>query len=187
MSISKIKESKKGDEGMAIDWENYGRDRRERQEQFSAYRTNFYVEGNTVRKMSAVPKRREETTPKKQPGRYPQRKPVHMPGISIKGFVFFATLLSVIIFTSFSYLSTQNEVQQVKTKIVTLQNANEEQRQENEELYQSIVETVDLSEIYEKATKKLKMVQAESNQIYTYRTKKSDMVKQYADIPGTDD
>ena len=44
--------------------------------------------------------------------------------------------------------------------------------------------TIRRSEIYEKATKKLKMVQAESNQIYKYKNRKSDMVKQYADIPS---
>lgn len=176
----------KGDEGMAIDWENYGRDRYGSRAQSSAYRTNSYVEGNTVRKMSAVPKRREEIRPEREPKQYPQRQPVRMPGISGKAFLFLTAMLSVVILTGFSYLSTQNDVRQMKSEIISLQAENEEQKEENAEMYQSVVETVDLSEIYEKATKKLKMVQAESNQIYTYSNKKSDMVKQYADIPSVD-
>ncbi|MDD7403012.1 MAG: hypothetical protein SO170_10825 [Butyribacter sp.] len=172
---------------MAIDWENYGRDRYTRENtQSSAYRENSYVEGNTVRKMSAVPKRREEVEPKRAPKEYPQRKPVRMPGISLKGFAFMTVLLGAVIFSCFSYLSTQNELRTKKAEVIRLQSVNEEQREENEEAYQAVMETVDLSEIYEKATKKLKMVQAESNQIYTYTNKKSDMVKQYADIPNTE-
>ena len=46
---------------------------------------------------------------------------------------------------------------------------------------------VDLADLYKKATEKLKMVRAENNQVYTYENKKSDMVKQYADIPGADE
>lgn len=174
----------KGDEGMAIDWENYGRDRYGTRTQSSAYQTNSYVEGNTVRKMSAVPKRREEVRPERVPKQYPQRKPVRMPGISGKAFLFLTTMLSVVMLTGFSYLTTQSDVRQMKAEIITLQAENEEQKEENADMYQSVVETVDLSEIYEKATKKLKMVQAQSNQIYTYSNKKSDMVKQYADIPS---
>ena len=59
-----------------------------------------------------------------------------------------------------------------------------DEKEDYESDYQAITDSVDLAEIYEKATKKLKMVQAESNQIYTYKNRKSDMVKQYADIPS---
>lgn len=173
---------------MAIDWENYGRDRYEgRKAQSAAYQTHSYVEGNTVRQMSAVPKRKEEIEPGKAPKQYPQRKPVKMPGISGRAFVFLTLMLCVVVYTGFSYLSTQSELRKMKAEVVTLQSDIAEQKEENEYMYQSVVETVDLSEIYEKATKKLKMVQAESNQIYKYNRKKSDMVKQYADIPSTDD
>lgn len=173
---------------MAIDWENYGRDRYEgRKVQSATYQTHSYVEGNTVRKMSAVPKRREEIEPKKAPKQYPQRKPVRMPGISGKAFAFLTVMLCAIMYTGFTYLSAQGDLRQMKAEVVTLQTEITEQKEENDEMYQSVVESVDLSEIYEKATKKLKMVQAESNQIYKYNRKKSDMVKQYADIPSTDD
>ena len=59
-----------------------------------------------------------------------------------------------------------------------------DEKEDYESDYQAITDSVDLAEIYEKATKKLKMVQAESNQIYKYKNRKSDMVKQYADIPS---
>jgi cell division protein FtsL len=177
----------KGDGGMAIDWEHYGRDHYERDSRHSSgYQTHSYVEGNTVRKASAAPERKEETRQRPQPKRYPQRKPVRMPGISAKSFVFLTAMLSAVIFCSFSYLSTQDDVRNMKSEVVALQSEIAQQKEDNDENYQAVVASVDLAEIYEKATEKLKMVQAETNQIYTYSSKKSDMVKQYADIPGAD-
>lgn len=171
---------------MAMDWENYGRERYTRpQEEKESYHSHSYVEGNTVRKANAVPKRRERIQEKPEPKRYPQKKPVRMAGISGKAFVFLTAMLGAVMLCGFSYLSTQDDVRSMKKEVVSLQAEIAEQKEENDEAYQNIVESVDLSEVYKRATKKLKMVQAENNQIYTYSNKKSDMVKQYADIPGT--
>lgn len=173
---------------MAIDWSNYGRDRYGRENtQSSGYQEHPYIEGNTVRKVAAVPKRREEVERRPERRRQPRRQPVALPGISGRSFLFLATMLCAVIAISFLYLSTQNEVHGLKNEIVSLQSQIAEQREENEEVYQEIIESVDLAEIYEKATNKLKMKQAKNNQIYTYSNKKSDMVKQYADIPGVED
>ena len=66
----------------------------------------------------------------------------------------------------------------MKSQIVRLQSEISEQKEDNDMEYEKIMASVDLAEIYEKATKKLKMVQAENNQIYKYSNKKSNMVKQ---------
>lgn len=169
---------------MDIDWENYGRTQSSRQRQQSAaYHSHSYIEGNTVRKADALPKRRERIEPRREPRRVPQRKPVRMLGISGKGFVFLTMVTCTVLFFAFNYLATQNEVQRVKGQVVSMQSEIADQKEDYETDYQAIVDSVDLSDIYKKATEKLKMVQAESNQIYTYKNRKSDMVKQYADIP----
>lgn len=173
---------------MAIDWENYGRERYERKgTQSSGYKEHTYIEGNTVRKASAVPKRREEIEKRPERRRYPKRQPVAMPGISPKSFIFLTVMLCAVVFTGFSYLSTQSDIRGMKEKIISMQSEIASKREENNEAYQEIVDSVDIAEIYEKATRKLKMKQAENNQIFTYSNKKSDMVKQYADIPGAED
>lgn len=184
---------KEGDENiMAMDWENYGRERYGRQpvqqsaavrQQHRAHRDNTYVEGNTVRKLNAVPKRRVEPERRREPLRQPQRKPAQMPGISGRAFLFLMGALSLVMVIGFIYMVTQDRVRGLKSSITQMQQEIVQQREENEEEYQAITESVDLSEIYERATHKLKMVQAENNQVYTYSNKKSDMVKQYADIP----
>ena len=82
--------------------------------------------------------------------------------------------------------TTQGEVRQQKAEVIALQTQIAVEREEYDEAYQAIVDSVDLAEIYERATADLKMVRAKNSQIYTYTNKKSDMVRQYADIPGAD-
>ena len=70
-----------GDDSMAIDWENYGRERTQAR-QSSGYHTRSYVDGNTVRKESTVPSKRERVRPRTAPKRYPERQPARIAGIS---------------------------------------------------------------------------------------------------------
>ena len=56
-------------------------------------------------------------------------------------------------------------------------------KESNKTDYQNILDSVDLSEVYRKATEDLGMVHAKKKQIYTYEDKESDMVKQYGEIP----
>lgn len=169
-------------------------DRRRYEEGSLAYRSRYaaaehrtYVDGNTVRQMNTVPRRRPEERPVREPRRYPHKKPVRMPGIDAVSFVFLMMALCAALYICFSYIQIQNQVHGMKDEIVSMQSSIAETKEENDQEYQDILDSVDLAEVFEKATKKLNMVQAESNQIYTYENKKSDMVKQYAEIPGAED
>lgn len=163
-------------------------DNRNRQyRQTAVYRRNSYVDGNTVRKLNAVPeRRREETTrraPKRRSQKKPARNPVSIAGIDRASFMFMFFALSIVILVSLSYVYMQNDVRDMKKEIISLQNDIEEQQERNDIKYNEIVAGVDLSEIYRRATKKLNMVMADGNKVYKYDNKKSDMVKQHADIP----
>ena len=162
---------------MDMDWENYSRMRKSNGERqrTNSYRTQSYIDGNTVYKTDALPKRREREETQRQ---------VQRTGISAKGFAFLSVMTAVVLFFAFQYLSTQYQVNHTKEEVVALQSEIADEKEDYESDYQAITDSVDLAEIYEKATKKLKMVQAESNQIYKYKNRKSDMVKQYADIPS---
>ncbi len=159
--------------------------------QAADYRRNSYVDGNTVRKLNTVPERRREETTRKAPKRRSQKNPVRNPvslaGIDGASFMFMFLALSVVILVSLSYVQIQNNVRDMKKEIVSLQSDIEEQKEKNDIKYNEIVASVDLSEIYRRATKKLNMVMADGNKVYKYRNKKSNMVKQHADIPEADD
>ncbi len=167
-----------------------GRARREQKNPLKQRGGRRYVSGEPYgyARESAVPERRREERPERQRQQrpYKERKPVRLPGISGKGFLFLGAMLSSVVVLGFSYLSGKNTVSKQKSEIVTLQSEIAEMKEQNDELHQSIVNSVNLAEIYKTATEKLKMVHAGKDQIYTYSNKKSNMVKQYANIPGAE-
>lgn len=159
------------------------------------YRQTTYVNnvngiyGNTARQLNAVPdrERRERDAPIQEPQKRPQRQPASMPGFDGVSFVFMALALCIIMFTAFSYIHTQNNVRAMKKQIITLQTEVEKQQEKNDIEYNKILASVDLADIYKYATEKLHMVMADSNKVYTYKSKKGDMVKQHSDIPQAGD
>ena len=153
-------------------------------------RERRYVSGEPYgyARESAVPERRREERPerRRQEREIKERKPVKLPGISGRGFLFLGTMLTSVVVLGFSYLSQKNTVAQQKSQIVSLQSEIAEMKEQNDELHQNILNSVNLADIYKTATEKLKMVHAGKDQIFTYSNKKSNMVKQYANIPGAD-
>lgn len=89
---------------MDMDWENYSRMRKSNGERqrTNSYRTQSYIDGNTVYKTDALPKRREREETQRQVQRTPQRKPVRMAGISAKGFAFLSVMTAVVLFFAIS-------------------------------------------------------------------------------------
>lgn len=83
------------------------------------------------------------------------------------------------------YLHVQSGITQMKNEVISLQSEIADAKQENDDAYQNVMDSVDLSEVYAIATGQLGMIQAVDNQVYKYDNKKSDMVKQYGDIPAS--
>ncbi|MBO5483735.1 MAG: hypothetical protein J5979_00820 [Lachnospiraceae bacterium] len=142
-----------------------------------------YVYGNVARQLEEVPERRERPERQRRTKRYPKQRPVAMPSISGASFVFLMAAALITLAFCFNYLRIQSGITQMKNETVALQNQIAETKVSNEEAYQKISDSVDLSEVYKIATGELGMVQAVDNQVYKYKNKKSDMVKQYGDIP----
>lgn len=144
-----------------------------------------YMYDNLARQLEEIPERQPRPRRRRRLKVYPKQRPVAMPSISGISFLFLAAAAAVILLFGFQYLRVQSGLTQMKSKVITLQEQNAETKLLNEETYQNIMDTVDLSEIYDIATEKLGMVQAVDNQVFQYENKKSDMVKQYGDIPSS--
>ena len=142
-----------------------------------------YVYGNVAHQLEEAPERRQQPERRTRTKVYPKQRPVDMPSISAGSFVFLGAVAVVIMAFCFQYLRVQSGITHMQNEVVTLQNEIAETKIENEEAFRSISDSVDLSKVYEIATGELGMTQAVDNQVYTYDNKKSDMVKQYGDIP----
>lgn len=145
---------------------------------------NNYIDGNTARQLNAVPKRKEEDAPERAGRKRIRRLPVSMPGIDGASFAFMTIALCAVILTAFMYIQSQNQTRGMKSEIISLQTEIDELEEENDVKYNQILAEVDLSDIYRRATRKLHMVMADGNKVYSYKSKKGDVVKQHADIPG---
>ncbi len=158
----------------------------------TAIERHTYVDGNTVRRLDTLPRRRQEEERREEERRQRmirrriQRQPVHMPGIDRSSLLFLAVALAVTLYICFTYIQLQNQIYEQKNQVVKMESSIASQKESNDIAYQEILDSVDLSEVYEKATKDLGMVQAQEKQIYTYQSKKSDTVKQYGEIPDAD-
>ncbi len=146
------------------------------------YSHQTYISGNTVRKESAVPVERPEYVPEVK--RRKSQQPVEMPLISGLNFAFVMLLAIGVIGSSCLYIQKQSNIRSMRNEISSLQYENQEiKRSQTEELRQ-INASVDLSYVYEVATGQLGMVDASNNKVYKYKDVKSNMVKQYAEIPS---
>lgn len=149
----------------------------------NAHASDAYVYDNLARQLEEVPQRRELPQRRRRVKVYPKQKPVAMPSIGGLSFLFLLAAAIISMFFCFQYLKVQSGITQMKNEVVSLQGTNAETKIANEEAYQKIMDSVDLSEVYQIATGELGMVQAVDNQVFKYKNKKSDMIKQYGDIP----
>lgn len=160
------------------------------QRSYSATERHTYVDGNTVRRIDTLPRRNEEERRQEEERRKRlirrriMGQPVHMPGVDMASFAFLAIAIAVTLYVCFTYIQTQNQVYEQKNQMVKMEYSIASQKENNDDTYHNILDSVDLSEVYSKATGDLGMVQAQDDQIHTYQSKKSDTVKQYGEIPN---
>ncbi len=140
-----------------------------------------YVYGNVVRKETAVPQK-----PAKQPKEISRRvqknrsKALHMS----KGYVaFLAIAASVALFACVQYLQLQSEITGRSKNITAMQLELESVKEENATRYNTIVNSMNLEEIREKAMTELGMVYVKAGQVISYQNPADHTVKKYANIP----
>ncbi len=166
-----------------------------RRYQFENNRTS-YVEGNTVRKLSAVPDtRREEPvrTPspirqpqperRQSPGRQGQRQPRMMSGISMTSMLVLTMAIVATLYFCVQYLMLQHDVTSMEKDIVKMEHTLTTMKNENDAAYSQVNATYDLDYIYRVAVGELGMVYPNKNTVITYRGKDEGYVRQYQDIP----
>lgn len=149
-----------------------------------ARRSAAYVYGNTARELRAEPLRREEIERRRYPQQRPhtpvRRKPkVDKVAVLLVCVTFLAVMVAGIIYLRIKFQSTY-----LNKSVVNLQREVVEMEKQNAAAMKEIDNSLDLTAIYEKATKELGMVAAGENQIFTYQSRKSTQVRTHGDIPS---
>ncbi len=153
---------------------------------------NYYVDGNTVRRMEAVPdyrrerrereerEREEQLRRRKRQVRRNQERQLRMS----KRYVVFLTM-AVTVFGVFAgtYIKIQSDMTARMNTISSLESQIADLKADNDEAYKRIRMTVDLDSVREKALNELGMSYAKESQIIYYTVDNDDFMNQYSEIP----
>ena len=152
----------------------------------SEMRRTSYIEGNTVRKLNAVPDIRREERPYEVPShrRQEQNQPKPFSGINFASLLVLTIAIIATVSVCVDYLKLQMDVSGMEKSIVSMEKELTTLTNENDAAYASINKTYDLDYVYKKAVQELGMVYPNKNKVITYKSSDEDYVRQYEDIPN---
>lgn len=162
------------------------RDRKERR-CMSEY---SYIDGNTVRKIAVeeepvrLPRQRRQKVETEEMRRRKNAKLQRIKGMDSFSVLFLTAAIIVTLFVCVKYLGEQADITYMTDKIAKMESEIITMQEENRTAEEEITSAIDLDYIYKVATKKLGMVHPSESQVITYKSTKSDSVKQYGDIPN---
>lgn len=148
---------------------------------------NFYVQGNTVRKLDVAPKKQPERKPSvEEERRYryhlaveTQRQREFSVGY-VAGFVAAIGLSFAILG---GYIQEEATLYKQTREIQLLQNTRDNLRDENNAVEARLEDNVDLSEIEKIAMEQYGMVYPSVEQILLFENTEGDYIRQYENIP----
>lgn len=148
---------------------------------------SMYVYGNAVPKPEYTPEREPEKrrrdpqhTRRSRQIRQNQRKALKVN----KGYVIFLTVAAVLaLVICVNYVRLQSQITSRSRNITAMQEELADMNEENTTKYNTIMDSVNLEEVRDKAINELGMVYADKDQIVEYDNPNGDYVKQYEEIP----
>ncbi len=146
----------------------------------AAYRDGVYVQGNTARRIQAVPDRNEPVKKISARIRKNRERAKHM---NIGSVLSMAIAMVAAGFILTWYLTLQSDITNSVKHIAALESELNQLRRDNDENYSRITSNVDLEEVKRVAIQELGMTYAREGQIVIFNGEGSDYVRQTGDIP----
>ena len=140
-----------------------------------------YVYGNTVPKPVQEPERRRRRTQKvSRQVLNNQKRALRVSA----GYVVFLTVAALLVLiVCVGYVRLQAKITDTSKNLTAMQEELANLREENDTRYNTVMDSVNVEEIKEKAQKDLGMVYAAPGQVVEYESPSADYVKQYENIP----
>ena len=148
----------------------------------STRRYSEYIDGSAARKLR---ERRPETYTRPEDEISPEQKQhiKRRKRLNIMSVIVMAAAIITSLYLCISYIMVYSEITGTSKAISRLRSEITETQAFNDEAHKEIDASLNLEDVYEKATKEYGMVPADKSQIYKYSNKKSDRVIKYSDIP----
>lgn len=147
----------------------------------TAYRNNVYVQGNTARKLQALPDIQRTPEKKLSVRTLKNRERIRHMNIGSVLSMAIAMVMAGLILTW--YLTLQSDITNSIEHIAALESRLNELRLENDENYSRITNNVDLEEVKRVAIQELGMIYAHEGQIISFNGEGSDYVRQTGSLP----
>ena len=151
--------------------------------------TNTYIDGNVIRHVEAVPKkrpdrRRREQEERRQEARVMARKNRERALRMNVPYVSFLTAVSVAtVFVCVNFLQLQSEGISHRNEIASLESQLTEQKLANDNAYEEALSSVNMEDVKNIAVNDLGMTYADEGQIIMYSKQDGDYSRQYTEIP----
>lgn len=154
------------------------------------FKTNYYVDGNTVRKLEGEPEERrqrqleKERRQQKQINRHVARRNQEKALRMNMGYVIFCTMAVLITCgVCVTYIQLQSDITSRMKHISKLESQIADLKADNDAAIKRIDLSTDLENVKYKAIHELGMKYAGPAQIVYYTVEDSDFMNQYSDIP----
>lgn len=153
-----------------------------------------YSNGNTIKYSNTEPIPKRKNEPVKQPVA-PKKKSVSTQtrrnrdkaaSMNGKMTLFLASAVCITLFICFKYLNLMSDMKANQSQITMLQQELDELKTDNNVTSSRLSSSIDLEEVYKRATQELGMVYAVDGQIVTYTAPPSEYVEQYTNVPQAD-
>ena len=168
------------------------------------YKRNYsssgtFIDGNTVRKLDVAVETEEDLRRRrlleeereyeleiehKKKMRQLRIKRERFQKMDLFSVLFLSLAIGVTAYTCVGYLKGQSQITSMSKQKAGVEKEILDLKEENKTIAEDITADIDLNYIYKVATNKLGMVHPSEDQVVTYKSTKSDAVKQYGDIPS---
>ena len=149
-----------------------------------ATRRTPYVYGSAVPNIEVMPRREDDYERRRQTRPVSRPRPKRKAKIDKVAVLLTALTFFVVMAAGIFYLRLQFQSTYLNKSVVNLQSEVVEMEKQNEAAVKELDNSLDLTAIYNKATKELGMVAAKENQIFSYESRKSTQVRTHGDIPS---
>lgn len=144
----------------------------------------MYVYGNVAAKPSYEPGRyTEEPERRKRTGSRTARRHKKAQRLNSRYVLFLTAAAVFALVICVGYIKLQSKITSRTETIAALQEELADMKEENNTRYNSVMDSVNLDEVRERAEGSLGMVYASADQVVEYANSSSDYVKQYETIP----
>lgn len=143
-----------------------------------------FIDGNTVRKAQEDPRTyRDKSTQKKQVGHQIEKNRKNALSMNAAYVAFLAGAAVIVLIACVWYLQLRFEMAERSVHVTELQHQLSEMKEENTTEYNTVIDSVNLETVREKAVNDMGMECAGSDQIMVYQNPVKDYVKQHKEIP----